>query len=139
MRPGQRRGRDNALGREGGVRQCDIIADRTVEQDVVLQDHADLTAQPGRVDLRDIDAVDEHPAALGHVKALRKLGQGALAGPGRADDSDHLSGRNVQTDVVENFRAVYPVTKGDVFERDIAADRGKRHPAWIVRSARARC
>jgi hypothetical protein len=44
VRAGQRRGRYDTFGREGRVRQRDIVPDRPVEQDVVLQDHADLAA-----------------------------------------------------------------------------------------------
>ena len=37
-------------------------------------------AQPCRVDLGDIDAVDQHLALVGRVEALQQFGQGRLAG-----------------------------------------------------------
>ena len=70
---------DDALGRHGRIGESDIVPHRAVEQHVVLKHDADLPTQPGRIDLREIDPVNEHPAALGHIEALDKLGEGALA------------------------------------------------------------
>ena len=96
MGAGELGGRDHALHRRRRVGERDVVADRAVEQHVLLQHHADLPAQPGDVDQREVDAVDQDAAALGHVEALHQLGQGRLAGAGGADDADHLAGRNAQ-------------------------------------------
>src|SRR5690606_23759095 len=93
-------GGNDALGRNGGVDHRDIVADRSGEKDIVLQHDADLPAQPGGIDLRNVDTVYQHAPAFRHIEALNKLGQGALAGAGSADDADDLAGRNVQVDVV---------------------------------------
>ena len=117
MGAGERCCGDDPLDRHGGIGQRDIVAHRAVEQHVVLQHDADLPTQPGRIDLRKVDPVDEHPAALGHVEALDELGERALARAGRADDADDLAGGHVQTDVVQNFRPVDAIAEGDMLER----------------------
>src|SRR5216684_5735238 len=123
---------DDTLGRQRGIGQRDVVPDRAVEQHVFLKHDADLAAQPGRIDLREIDAIDQHAAALGDIEALGELGERALARPGRADDAEQLARRNGQADVVQDFRAVDPVTEGDMLERDVAADRGERGAAGAV-------
>src|SRR5260370_1385812 len=128
----KRRRGDDTLGRRGGIGEGDIFPDRAVEQHVFLKHHAHLSAQPCRIDLREIDAIDQHPAALRDIEALDELGERALARSGGADDPDQLAGRNVQADIVQDFRPVDAVAKRDVLERDVAADRGQRHAPWIV-------
>src|SRR5262249_16159544 len=73
--------RDDALHRHGRVGARDILAHRAVEQHVLLQDDADLAAQPGRVDHGEIHAVDQDTPALRNVEALDELGEGALTRP----------------------------------------------------------
>ena len=77
-----------------GIGERDVVAHRAVEQHVLLQHDADLAAQPGRIDHGEIDAVDQHAAALGHVEALDQLGERALARARGADDADDLAGRD---------------------------------------------
>src|SRR5262249_60021525 len=97
-----------------------------------LKHDPDPPTPPGRIDLRKIDPLDQPPAALRDVEALDKLGQGALAGAGRANDSDQLAGRHGQTDVVQNFRAVDAIAERDMLESNVTADRRKRRAARIV-------
>ena len=75
------------------IGERDVVADRAVEQHVLLQHDADLPPQPGGIDHGEIDAVDEHAAALRHVEPLHQLGERALARARRADDADHLARR----------------------------------------------
>ena len=96
VRAGELRGRDHALHRQRRIGERDVVADRAVEQHVLLQHHADLAAQPGDIDHREVDAVDQHAPALRHVEPLHQLGQRRLARAGRADDADHLAGRNLR-------------------------------------------
>jgi hypothetical protein len=51
------------LERHCRIGERDILAHRAVEQDILLEHDADLAAQPGRVDLADIDTVDQNAAA----------------------------------------------------------------------------
>ena len=122
-----------------GIGERDVVAHRAVEQHVLLQHDADLAAQPGRIDHGEIDAVDQHAPALRHVEALDELGERALARPGRADDADHLPGRHIEADVVQDFRSVDAIAERDVVERDVAADRRQRARAPACRSARPWC
>ena len=83
---------DDALDRQCWIGQSDIVANRPIEQHVLLQDDADLPSQPGGIDHGEIDAVDEDAAAFRHVKSLDQLGQRALARSRRSDNAD-ASGR----------------------------------------------
>ena len=88
MRAGELRRLRSRAPSAAGIGERDVLAHRAVEQDVLLQHDADLPAQPGGVDRREIDAVDQHAAALGHVEALDQLGERALARARAADDAD---------------------------------------------------
>ena len=59
----------------------------------------------------------------GHVEPLNEFGERALARTRRPDDADHLPGRHIEGDVVQDFRSVDAIAEGDVIERDVAADR----------------
>src|SRR5207245_10451908 len=63
--------------------EADVVDDAHVREELeVLEDHADLRAEPGEVGLRvaDRDAVDEDLAALERLEPVDRLDQGALAG-----------------------------------------------------------
>ena len=79
VRPGEFGGGDHPFERHGGIGQRDVLTNRAVEQQVLLQHHADLAAQPGRIDLSDIDSIDQDAPALRHVQPLEQLGQGRFA------------------------------------------------------------
>ena len=44
------------------IAERDVLVDRAVEQDVLLQHDADLAAQPAGIELGDVDAVEHHLA-----------------------------------------------------------------------------
>ena len=46
---------DHALNGHGWIGKRDVVPDRAVEEHVFLQHHADLAAQPGRVDHAKIE------------------------------------------------------------------------------------
>src|SRR6202008_138510 len=46
--------------------------------------------------------------------------------------ADYRAGRQVQVDVVENFRTIETIAKRDVLEADIAVDPRQPHPPRIV-------
>ena len=94
-----------------GVGEGDILAHRAVEKHVLLQDDADLAAQPRRIRHREIHAVDQHAAAFRQVETLHQLGEGALARARRSDDTDGLPGGNVEGDVVQDLRSFEPVAE----------------------------
>ncbi|MNW20790.1 hypothetical protein D3C71_2213520 [compost metagenome] len=49
VRPGQLSGANNPFQRHARLGQRNVLADGSVEQEVLLQHHAQLAAQPGRI------------------------------------------------------------------------------------------
>ncbi len=62
----------------------------------VLRHDGDAGAHRRRIGLADVDAVDDHLAAVGIVEAQDQREDGALAGAGRADDRDRLAGLHLE-------------------------------------------
>src|SRR5262249_33557550 len=100
MRSREPRCRNNLLNRKGRVCKRDVVAYRAVEQHVLLQHNAQLPTQPGGVDHGKIDAIDQYAPTVRHVEPLGKLGERTLARARGADDTDDLTGRHAETDVV---------------------------------------
>ena len=97
--------------RRGGIGQRDVLVDRAVEQHVLLQHDADLAAQPGGIELGDVDAVEQHLAGVRAVEALDRLGQRRLAGTRSADDADHFARRDRQRDVAQRVGRIGAVAQ----------------------------
>jgi len=128
----RKRGRsDDALDRNGGIGQRDVVPHRTVEQDVFLQHYADLSAQPGRIDHCEIGAVDQDASALRNVQTLDQLGESALARTRRTNDADDLTGIGFKRNIVQYLGTVDPIAEGDMLESDCSADRRERRPRRI--------
>jgi len=51
-------GGDHAFHGNRGVGKRDVLADRAVEQHILLQHDPHLAAQPGRIDQGEIDTID---------------------------------------------------------------------------------
>ena len=66
-----------------------------------------------------------HAPALRDVESLDELGERALARPRGPDDADHLPGRHIETDVVQDFLSVNAIAERDMVELDVATDRGQ--------------
>ena len=124
-------GGDHPLHRHARLSQRDIVTDRAVEKHVVLHDHADLPTQPGDVDHGEIDAVHQHAAPLGNVKALHELGQSAFTRAGGAYQPQNFAGLDGKMDVVERDGPIDPITEGDMLEGDFATDRRKSHASRV--------
>ena len=110
-----------------GVQTCalpicerNILVDGAVEQQIFLQHHTDLSAQPRSIDLTDIDAVEEDLAALRYIQPLHQLGHGRFARPRRSDDTNHLADRDCQIDILQHVGRVVAVTEVDMAEADLA-------------------
>ena len=63
--PASSRDRHHAAARHGGIGERDVVVDRAIEENVLLQDDADLPAQPAGIELGDVDAVEQHRASSG--------------------------------------------------------------------------
>src|SRR3954454_24207426 len=113
---------DDAVHRQARIGQGDVVAHRPIEQHVVLEHDSDLSTEPGRVGRHQIHSIDQHAAALRNVEPLHQLGEGAFARAGRSDDADGLSGRNVESDIVQDLRPIGPIAERDVLEPDVAPD-----------------
>ena len=66
-------------------------ADRAGEEERLLGHDADLAAKRVQRHRPDVDAVDEHATRGGVIEAVRELGHGRLARPGRPDERDRLA------------------------------------------------
>ena len=78
-----------------------IFMDGLIEQEIFLQHDAELAAQPRRIELHDVDAVQQYFARTWRVEALQKLGSAStfpsltvrtmpITSPGRISGSEIL-------------------------------------------------
>ena len=102
MRPGLSGGLDHLF--PGRVRMAIqyVVANRPVQQHVLLQDHPDLAAQTILCDLRDILPIDHDRAPLHVMKPQLQLEYGRFPGPGSADQADPLARPDCQVDMVQS-------------------------------------
>src|ERR1700732_1670127 len=133
MRAGQVGRVDDPLHGHGGIGKRYIFGDGAIEKDVLLQNNANLSSQPGGVGQCEIDTVDDDTSGLRHVETLEKLRERALARSRRADDTNDLPGRNMKTDVMQEFRSIDAMAHPDVFKRDGPADRREHSAADVDR------
>ena len=115
----------------GRVRQgdADVLLDGAGEEQVVLQDDADLPSEPGRLYFGGVDAVDENAPLLRQVQALDELRERALSGAGAADDAHREAGRYDEVHILDDAAAVLAVGEADAAQLDLALE---------VRQSRAR-
>ena len=76
-----------------GPREGDVLADRAVEQERVLQHHAKLRAVGIEPDRREIDAVDRTVPCVGRVERRDQPDDGRFAGARRPHQRRHGAGR----------------------------------------------
>ena len=87
------------LGRVGQA-VLQVAGDGAAEEERLLRDQAELRPEQVRLELADVDTVDQH-AARGHVEEARhEVEQRGLAGAGGADDRHRLAGAGAEVDVV---------------------------------------
>src|SRR3546814_14659354 len=86
--------------------------------------HADLAAQPGGIDLRQIDAVDQHAAAGGQIEALEQFGQRRLARARGTGDAERSARGQVEADVAQCPGAVGGIANAEGLEAGMARGRG---------------
>src|SRR5581483_195165 len=115
---------DHPLHGHAGIGERDVVPHRSIEQKVFLQHDADLAPQPDGIDLRQIDAVDQHAAGFGHVEALDELRNRALAGTRAADQTDDFAGGNVERKLAQYLGRVRPVAENDLVEGYAPGERG---------------
>ena len=103
----------------GGVRLADaqIVGERTVEQQRLLEHHADVTPQRGQLQAADIHAVDLDDAGLRIESTVQQRDRGGFAGAGRADQRDGLAGERRKRNVLDRGPLAV-IGKRDVVEFD---------------------
>ena len=104
-----------------GIGEGDVVVDGAVEQDVLLQHDADLPAQPGGIELRQVGAVEQDLALVRHVEPLDQLGQRRLAGPEGPTMPITSPGLDREGHALEDVGRARPVA-----ERDVAEARSRR-------------
>src|SRR5471032_3298829 len=117
---GRRGGFEDFL--EGGVGLGDhqVFTHGAAEQEVLLQDHADLAAQVRQLDLARVDAVEADNAFDHRIQTLDQLGQGGLARAAAADDADHGAGMDGERGAVQRQVLRARIAEHHVVETDLA-------------------
>ena len=110
-------------GVASGLAVGDVLRDRAVEQERLLQHHADLLAQGLQSTAPARRAVDQDLPLVRVVEAAEQVDQRGLAGAAGADQADHLARLDDEADVVQH-RLARLVAEGDVLELDPALDVG---------------
>ena len=100
----------------------DVLADRHVEEHVLLEYDRHALAQRLPRDLSDIDAVDGHASFIWHIEPQDQIEQRALAGSARTDNGDALADVELEAEIVKNRRLAAFILEGDVIEGDVVGD-----------------
>ena len=116
------RGLLDLLGRRIQPSVTEVLGDRPLKQDRVLQHDRDLLAQRSHTVIPHVDAVDEHAARSRVVKPRNQTDERRLARARQANQRDHFAGLGREVDVVQDPGAV-GVVEADALELDIARDR----------------
>ncbi len=118
------------LGR-AGAREGDVFFDGAVEQERVLQHHAQLRAVAVQAHCREVHAIDEDSSFGGDVESRDQADDGGFAGARGAHQRGDGARLRVETDVEQHLLAGF-VGEADVFENHFALDGAERHGAVRV-------
>src|SRR6185437_7417978 len=130
---GELRHLDDLRHRGAGHVDGDVVANRAVEQEVLLQHDAHLPAQPHRIGLLQIDAVDENPTGFRDVEALEQFREGALTRAAAPNDANGGTGCNRARKVAQNFRTVKLIPEADTLEANRTLNSRQAHLAGAQR------
>src|SRR5262249_26477480 len=108
----------------------DVLEDGAVEEEVVLEDDADLGAVIGEANLREVPAVDQDRAGRRPVEGGDEADDRALARTGRPDQRGRRAGPGGEGDPLEDGRALL-VLEDDVLELDVSLQARQRLPQAI--------
>ena len=87
----------------------------------ILKDDADLLPQVERIELANIDAVDQDRALGRIVEAAQKFDQSRLAGAVMSHQRDFLAGTDRQIDITQSPFVAFRIAKPDAAKFDAAA------------------
>ena len=129
----ERRAHD-VVGRAGGR---DVVAQRQLEADEVLEHRRDARSPRREIELAQVDAVDLDRAGLRIVEAAQQLRERRLAGAVLADDGERRAGGNREVEVLRGRGgAAAGIRERHVAEADLA--RGHAAARAIARAAARR-
>lgn len=124
VRAGDARGAFDLFARGCRMAEGDVRGDGVREEEVVLEDDADVRAERLHRKVVQRDAVEGDASGGRVVEARDEREQGGLAGAGGAGDGDGLAGLGDEGDVVQHGGAVTK-TEGDMLEGDASAHLGR--------------
>ena len=122
MRRGQLRGDEHIRLAGIGPAIADVFEHGRAEHHRVLRHQRKGTAPIGRIGPGRGDIVHGDDASLRIIKAQRELQDGALAGPGRADEGDALAGLHMQAEIVQRRIVTPGIAERDMRKRQGTAD-----------------
>src|SRR5205085_8870967 len=102
-----------------GIEQ--VLADRGMEEERVLKDHANLPAQRFERQVANVEAVQPDGAKLRIVEPGQEVGDRGLAGAGRADQCGQLPWLDLEGHVRQGRAVARTVAKRDLIELDLPA------------------
>src|ERR1700683_560963 len=104
----------------GGVRLADaqVLRDRSVEQQSLLEHDADVAAQPDQLEVADIGAVDRDLTRLRIEGAIEQRQRRRLAAAGRPDQRDAVAGQRLEGQI-GNCGTLVVIGKRYIFEFDM--------------------
>ncbi len=109
--------RSICAARGEGIGERDVGRHGVAEEEVFLEDDADVPPQVVDVDAARVDAVDQHASLGGIEEAGKEVQEGGLAFAGRTQHGDALARPDAQRDVAEHETSRL-VGEGNVVELD---------------------
>ena len=109
------------------IGESNVLAHRSAEQERVLGNDSDLSAQRIELNLGDVVAIDQNPAFTRLIKPRQQLHQGALAAAALANDSNERSGLDLQVDVLEHLWLTRSETEGETLKPHLPMQRRQHH------------
>ena len=91
---------DDFLVRSVQTPVADVLHDRTGKEMGLLQDHGDIFPKLIAVVMPDLHAVDRDRTLLYIIEARKQVHDRCLAGAGRSDKGDLLSGMGIEADIL---------------------------------------
>jgi hypothetical protein len=81
-----------------------------------LTHDAESLLPTGKVDVSEVDTIDENPATRWVVETHEEIGDGAFASAAGADQGDRLTATNVELDGGEGFGQIRAIAKCDIIQ-----------------------
>ena len=133
MRSRRLRRRQHAVKIRLGITEGDVARDRLVEYVVFLQNHADVPPHIAVVQSFQVNMIEEDRAFGRLEQSGDEFNQRCLAAAAATDEGHHLSGGEVEIDVIENIRRLGPaIFKTDPAQFDAPLQAVHRHETRAV-------